>query len=275
MVSGSGVIAAGLASTLAATVTSSFGVAGTLIGAGLTTMIITGASAILTAYLNSVTDRVKAAPGNLRARRSRKTSAPEDERLPGRSGLRNNFMGRMRAALGWFSSISPARRARILKRALIGALAAFAVAIIAITAVEFGLGNNLSCGVWGECGAGATPGIGGGEAGSRPTILGGGTGAAAPDQPLPQEPGSPVTPEGGQPAPGADPQQEAPGQPEQPTPGTPAPEPAPEQPAPEQPAPGAPAPEQPAPEQPAPEQPAPEPAPGQPAPEQPAPEPAG
>ncbi len=272
-------MAAGLAATLAATVTSSFGVAGTLIGAGLTTMIITGASAILTSYLDSVTGRVKAAPGKLRSRRGQKASAPEDERLPGRPGLRNNFVGRMRAALGWFSSISPARRARILKQALIGALAAFAVGIIAITAVEFGIGNNLSCGIWGECRAEATPGIGGGEAGSRPTILGGGTGAAAPDQPLPQEPGSPVTPEGEQPTPGADPQQEAPGHSEQPAPGTPAPEPAPEQPAPEQPAPGTPAPEQPAPEQPAPE-PAPEqPAPGtpapEPAPEQPAPEPAG
>ena len=55
VVSGSQVFAAGLASTTAAFVTSKFGVAGTILGAALTTMIITGGAAILNAYLQSVT----------------------------------------------------------------------------------------------------------------------------------------------------------------------------------------------------------------------------
>ena len=45
------VVGAGLAAATAAFVTSRFGVAGTLLGAALTAMIITGGSAILKSYL--------------------------------------------------------------------------------------------------------------------------------------------------------------------------------------------------------------------------------
>ena len=44
-------MAAGLAATGAAFVTSRFGVAGTLLGAALTAMIITAGSAVLKAYI--------------------------------------------------------------------------------------------------------------------------------------------------------------------------------------------------------------------------------
>lgn len=70
IVSGSSITAAGLASALAAAVTSSVGWAGGLLGAALTTMIIIGGSAIPGAYLQSAKSRVQAAPGISGPRRS-------------------------------------------------------------------------------------------------------------------------------------------------------------------------------------------------------------
>src|SRR5215204_2231524 len=98
-------MSAGLAATGASFVTSRFGVAGTLLGAALTTMIITGGAAILKAYLESVTGKVRKAPGFFRVHREgrkvRRYASPSY--VPARPDLRNNFIGRMRASLGWFS----------------------------------------------------------------------------------------------------------------------------------------------------------------------------
>jgi hypothetical protein len=126
--SGSQVFAAGLASTTAAFVTSKFGVAGTILGAALTTMIITGGAAILNAYLQSVTGSVRKVPHKLRARRERRKAAryaePPTETLPGRPDLRDNFMGRARAAVGWFSHLPlPARRSIVVKGLIAAAVA--------------------------------------------------------------------------------------------------------------------------------------------------------
>ena len=182
VMSGSQVFAAGLASTTAAFVTSKFGVAGTILGAALTTMIITGGAAILNAYLMSVTGSVRKVPHKLRARRERRKAAryaePPTETLPGRPDLRDNFMGRARAAVGWFSHLPlPARRSIVVK-GLIAAAVAFVISMGAIYALERGIGNNLSCGLWGNCPEGATPGIhrlgGGGDGpGAGSTISGG------------------------------------------------------------------------------------------------------
>ncbi len=75
------VVAAGLASTTAAIVTSRFGVAGTLLGAALTTMIITGGSAILKGYLESATANMRTAgrPDAPRSRRRRCRGTPTYE----------------------------------------------------------------------------------------------------------------------------------------------------------------------------------------------------
>ena len=182
VVSGSQVFAAGLASTTAAFVTSKFGVAGTLLGAALTTMIITGGAAILNAYLESVTGNVRKVPQKLRARRERRKAAryaePPPETPPGRPDLRANFMGRLRAAVGWFSHLPlPARRS-ILVKGLIAAVVAFAISMGAIYALERGIGNSLSCGLWGNCPEGATPGIhrlgGGGDGTGAGSTIGGG-----------------------------------------------------------------------------------------------------
>jgi hypothetical protein len=113
------VMSAGLAATGAAFVTSRFGVAGTLLGAAVTAMIITGGSAILRAYIESASSRVREVPTRLRSwGEQRKAGRPDEpETLPGRPDLRANFVGRMRAALDWFSNLSVMQRRSILIRA--------------------------------------------------------------------------------------------------------------------------------------------------------------
>lgn len=159
VVSGNQVIAAGFASATAAFVTSRFGVAGTLIGAAVTAMIITGGSAILKAYFESVTGRVRKVPSRVRARSEQRKAQRYAEPLPDRPDLRDNFAGRMRAALGWFSHLSPLARRSILIKGLIAAAVAFLIGMGAVFAVENGIGNSLSCGLWANCPDGATPGI--------------------------------------------------------------------------------------------------------------------
>lgn len=171
-VSGSQVASAGIASAGAAFLTSKFGVAGTLIGAAITTMIITGGSAILKAYLEGVTGSVRKMPGRLRERR-KAARYGEPPSLPGRPDLRDNFMGRMRAALGWFSNLPPFTRRSILIKGLLAALAAFVIGMSIVYATERVINNNLSCGLWANCAEGNTPGIhlrSGEGAGATPTI---------------------------------------------------------------------------------------------------------
>jgi hypothetical protein len=174
-VSASQMLAAGLASASAAIITSKFGVAGTLLGAALTTMIITGGSAILKAYLESVTGQVRKVPRRLRERQKAGRYA-EPSTIPGRPDLLNNFAGRLRAALGWFSHLPPLARRSILIKGLIAAAAAFVIGMGTVYAFERVIGNSLSCGLWDNCPEGASPGIhiGGGDGtGAGSTIAGG------------------------------------------------------------------------------------------------------
>ena len=166
-------MAAGLASATAALLTSRFGVAGTIIGAAVTTMIITGGSVILKAYLESVTGKVRRMPDKVRERASR-TKEPGDlngPNLPGRPDLRNNFMGRLRAALNWFSDLPLPRKRYILSAALIPMAFAFFIGMGTITGVELASGKSLSCGVWSKCPVSAD----GTEVGTRLSVQGGGT----------------------------------------------------------------------------------------------------
>jgi hypothetical protein len=159
--SGHQVLAAGCAAATAAFVTSRFGVAGTLLGAALTAMIITGGSAILRAYLEGVTGNVRNVPDKLRTRANRLKAMRygEPDTLPERPDLRDNFAGRMRAALDWFSHLPPLSRRSILIKGLIAAAVAFVIGMGAVYAVEKGIGNTLSCGFWSNCPEGAKPGI--------------------------------------------------------------------------------------------------------------------
>jgi len=161
VVSGAQVIAAGFAAATAAFVTSRFGVAGTLLGAAVTAMIITGGSAILRGYLENVTGNVRKMPKKVRARRERRKaqSYGEPETLSERPDLRDNFAGRLRAALGWFSHLPPLARRSILVKGLIAAAVAFLIGMGAVWGVERIINNSLSCGFWGNCPQGAAPGI--------------------------------------------------------------------------------------------------------------------
>ena len=186
------IASAGLAATGASFVTSSAGVAGTLLGAALTAMIITGGSAILRAYLESLSGRVRGVPKKLRSGREQQGDAT----MPGRPELRDNLVGRMRAAFGWFSNLPTLRRRSILMRGLLAAAVAFVLCLVLIWGTEKLIGNSLSCGLWAECPYGATPGIhpmgyGGAGAGSSPSGGAMNTGGAGPLDRVRQNGGNP------------------------------------------------------------------------------------
>ncbi len=169
-------MAAGFAAAVAAFVTSRFGVAGTLLGAALTAMIITGGSAILKAYLETVTGNVRKVPRKLRERRNRWRAgrSAEPDTMPERPDLRDNFAGRLRAALDWFSHLPPLTRRSILVKGLIAAAVAFVIGMGAVYGVEKVIGNSLSCGIWAKCPEGAKPGMHFGEdrtTGARSSLL--------------------------------------------------------------------------------------------------------
>ena len=161
-------MAAGLASTVAAFVTSRFGVAGTLLGAALTAMIITGASAVLKAYIENAAGRVRSGATRLQERRGARAGNGEPEpegptaaqvNPPGRPDLRDNFAGRMRAAADWFRQLPTSARRPILIKALLAAVVALVICLVAVWGVEKLIGNSLSCGIWSKCPYGAAPGI--------------------------------------------------------------------------------------------------------------------
>ena len=165
-------MSAGLAATGASLVTSKFGVAGTLLGAAITAMLVTGGSAILRAYLETLSGHVRGMPTKLRSLRGQQGGAA----MPGRPDLRDNFAGRMRAALGWFSNLPTRRRRSILMKGLLAAVVAFLLCMGAVWGTEKLIGNSLSCGLWAECPYGATPGIhpmGIGGSGAKSSLSGG------------------------------------------------------------------------------------------------------
>ena len=173
------IMSAGLAATGASFVTSRFGVAGTLLGAALTAMLVTGGSAILRAYLETLSGHVRGVPKKLRSRRGQQGDAT----MPGRPDLKDNFIGKMRAALSWFSNLPTLRRRSILVKGLVAAVIAFLLCMGLVWGTEKLIGNSLSCGLWAECPYGATPGIhpmGYGGTGAGSSLSGGAmnTGAA-------------------------------------------------------------------------------------------------
>ncbi len=176
-------MAAGLAATGAAFVTSRFGVAGTLLGAALTAMIITGGSALLKAYIESAAGRVRSGATRLQEQRQEAragNAAPEAPTAranpPGRPDLRDNFAGRMRAAIDWFRQLPTPARRPILMKALLAAVVALVICLVAVWGVEKLIGNSLSCGIWSKCPYGAAPGIhvaGFDDSGAGSTLSGG------------------------------------------------------------------------------------------------------
>lgn len=130
-----------------------------MLGAALTAMIITGGSAILRAYLETLSGRVRQVPTKLRSRREQKVAGGSADIMPGRPDLRDNFVGRIRAALGWFSHLPTLRRRSILMRGLLAAAVALVLCLALVWGTEKLIGNSLSCGLWAKCPYGAVPGI--------------------------------------------------------------------------------------------------------------------
>src|SRR5215210_173138 len=164
-------MSAGLAATGASFVTSRFGVAGTLLGAALTAMIITGGSAILRSYLESVSGRVRGMPTKLRSHREQQKAGDFGGTMPGRPDLRDNFVGKMRAALDWFRHLPALSRRSILIKGLLAAAVAFVICM--------GV-------VWAKCPYGAVPGIhpaGYGGTGAGSSISGGGMNTGGVERP--------------------------------------------------------------------------------------------
>lgn len=172
LVKPSAVVATGLAAAVGAFLTSRFGVAGTVLGTALTTMIITAGSALFEVSMQRVADRARSAPAVV-------------------------------------VRVRPLRGRVVLLGGLLAAVASFAVGMGAVTGVELSAGKSLSCWVWNQCptehdGTGAASE---GAARTRPSILGGGQNTAAqpgsvehPRQPAPareqQIPDSRYAPQG-------------------------------------------------------------------------------
>src|ERR671913_314595 len=79
--------------------------------------------------------------------------------MPGRPDLRDNFVGRMRAALDWFSHLPTLSRRSILIKGLLAAAVAFVICMGVVWGAEKVIGNSLSCRIWAQCPHGAVPGI--------------------------------------------------------------------------------------------------------------------
>jgi hypothetical protein len=184
------VIAVGIASPTATVLTSRFGVAGTLLGLALSSVLITAATDFLKVYLARVPGTVTRIPGGFRKKSSFR-----------------NILDRIRLPFSKFSSLPPARRRSILKRSVIAGGLSFLIGLIIVTGLELGVGKSLSCWVWDECSTeSSADGHRTTATSTLPSIFGGGksvSSSTAPEvQPAyPQQP----TPGGeGAPSPGSD-----------------------------------------------------------------------
>ena len=160
------VVAVGIAAPLASLLTSRFGIAGTLLGLAISSVILTVLVDALKVYLARASTKVVKVPSGLRTEISHKGSR-----------------GRLRALLSKVLSfparaISPKRRHSILVGSLIAAGVSFLVGLVIVTGVEASVGKSLSCLVWNNCPLeSSTTGDGSTSATSTlPSIFGGGQG---------------------------------------------------------------------------------------------------
>jgi hypothetical protein len=170
------IAAGGVAAPLAAFLTSRFGVAGTMVGLALSAVVATTVSDILKEYLKRTPDTVKNIPGSVRAGFSLK-----------------NVRGMVTAPFSWFLSLSPSRKRAMLVSSIVAGVIAFLIGTSAVTALEVGVGKNLSCWVWSECSTGSSStGKEASRTSTLPSILGGGQDMASSNTPQqPQQQGEP------------------------------------------------------------------------------------
>jgi hypothetical protein len=163
------VIAVGIAAPLASLLTSRFGIAGTLLGLAISSVILTVLVDALKVYLARASTKVVKVP----------------------SGLRTGFYpqgirGRLRALLARFLSfptrpLSPKRRRSILVGSLIAAGVSFLVGLMVVTGVEASVGKSISCWLWSACPTeeSSADGDSTSSTGTMPSIFGGSPSASS------------------------------------------------------------------------------------------------
>ena len=165
------ILAGGVAAPLGALLTSHFGVAGTILGLALSAVIVTTISDILKAYFKRAPGAVKTIPGSF-----------------GTGFSWKNFRRRVTAPFSWFLTVAPSRRRAMLISGLLAGVVAFLIGTSAVTALEVGVGESLSCWVWNEC---PTTDSSSGEEASNtstlPSILGGGQSVVSSNTPQQQQ----------------------------------------------------------------------------------------
>ncbi len=182
------VVAVGIASPMAALLTSAFGVAGTLLGLALSAVIVCVFTDLLKGYVARASGALPIiVPGGFR-----KTPRWRDLLRP------------RRLAVSKASSLPRARRRPVLI-SVVASGVAFLVGLSVVTGVEWGAGKSLSCWVWKQCPSAASSAAMGGKAASTstlPSLFGGGGRTASGDAPQdvgPQTPQQqpPLTPPSG------------------------------------------------------------------------------
>jgi hypothetical protein len=127
-------VAGGIATPLAALLTSRFGVAGTMVGLALSAVIVTLMVDTLKVYLARMPGAVTSIPGGFR-----------------KKSAWGRFLVRLRLPFSKLSSLGPSRRRSILIRSLIGGVIVFVIGLVMVTGVEASVGKNLSCWAWDNC----------------------------------------------------------------------------------------------------------------------------
>jgi hypothetical protein len=154
------VLAVGIVSPAAAAITSRFGIAGTVVGLVLSSVLITAGVDLLKVYLARVPGAVTSIPGGFRKK----------------SSLRN-IIEKMKRPFSKFASLPSARRRSLVKGSLVAAGISCIVGLILITVLEVGVGKSLSCWVWDDCSVAESSSADGStssaQASTLPTILGG------------------------------------------------------------------------------------------------------
>ena len=229
-------VAAGLASVLAAVLTSRLGVAGTLIGTAMAAVLITLGSALFKVQLMKATNKISGLPDTVRGRLS-----TQQIRIPGKQNAEPNpepaaepeaadnrspsLLSRLRAMPGFLRELPSNQRRNMLVAGLLAGVVATAIGLAGVTGIELAGGKTLSCMVWSSCSDDDESG--GSSRRSGLSIFGGysGTGATPSGDPSTEQPSAPggdqQAPQGpdgepAQPGAGGTPSQPGGGTPQQP-----------------------------------------------------------
>jgi hypothetical protein len=194
-------VAAGVASVVVGVFTSKLGVAGTLIGTGLTAMLITLASAILKAQLEKASHRIAGLPGAVQGRFSIQQirvpgkESPEPNPEPAAKpetvrGRLSGLLSRLRAIPGFLRDLPSIQKRKVFLAGALAGLVAMAIGLSGITGIELAGGKNLSCLVWSECPTEGTS-SGGSSSGSGLSVFGGYSGGSTSSSPSGEQPITP------------------------------------------------------------------------------------